>query len=620
MVSLARQGGYAPNVDELPLVWKLEELYASFDDPRYTDDIGSVEADSDAFTQKWLPRTDWPADISALVELFDDMLVYYEAGAVKGNPGDYADLRYALNTEDSECVSQFGAFRERAARLGGQHQFVKARITAYHRTLKDGDTKLSDVPELVHVRHFLREYESVADHMNDEQAEAAWAARSELAVRFPQMLATYLNSLSFQALGEDGQLRSATIGDLPGLGMSAKPAVRASAAARYRTVSQEARFLATHVLNAVMADSRNEDAFRRYRDPKRPYESTLMAAGMVDPTPVETMAKVVWDSTVSQRFYAFKGDLLGIEMTYGDRVAPYGEATLRVDLPTKLEITHTAFGGLDPQFAKFMERMVETGHIDLYPRRGKTSNRQFCQGPSLVDFLPWILLNDSETFDDLSTWAHELGHALQYWLTNLAQNAFHTGILVYNAEASSTFFQTVVIMEAIDRVEDDETRLMLLIQQLDQLMAAIPRQIAGFKLEIALHTEFREKGDLSADRISELFVEYMGHYLGDAVDMKGYEDMWTVWSHFFNTPFYIPAYAFSNLAALVFFMLIKGNRAVYGPKLNTFLEAGSSAWPHEIFQEMGIDINDPATWETGMGFIEDMLAEAIALAEKLGKI
>ena len=118
--------------------------------------------------------------------------------------------------------------------------------------------------------------------------------------------------------------------------------------------------------------------------------------------------------------------------------------------------------------------------------------------------------------------------------------------------------------------------------------------------------------------MAELWLEAQAGLFGDSVGVDGYDDWWSYIPHFASSPGYVYAYAYGYLFALSVFRLyeLQGD-AMVAPYLE-LLELGGSRSPSELAKVVGLDLDDPAIWSTGIDALAEELDEAERLAAEIG--
>jgi oligoendopeptidase F len=167
--------------------------------------------------------------------------------------------------------------------------------------------------------------------------------------------------------------------------------------------------------------------------------------------------------------------------------------------------------------------------------------------------------------------------------------------------------------------QDPVARFRLLARQLDDAIATVFRQVAIHRFEDAVHRERRALGELSVDRIGELWISANQEMFGDTVELTdSYRSWWSYISHVFSSPGYVYAYAYGQLMALSIYGRYVEQGEPFVARYLELLAAGGSRSPEQLAQIVGIDLGDPGFWETGLGFIDQRLAEAEAAASQVG--
>jgi oligoendopeptidase F len=304
------------------------------------------------------------------------------------------------------------------------------------------------------------------------------------------------------------------------------------------------------------------------------------------------------------------------KLAYHERNIEYGDMTGRHPFPKAVGLVHSVFGKLDPEFADIFAGFIENGQIDAYPKRDKDSGA-FCIHHLMIQ-PTYILLNHTDKLHDVLTIAHELGHGINNELIKKRQHALDFGTPTSTAEVASTFMEDFVLDEII-RSADDEQRLAIMMQKLNDDVSSIFRQVACYQFERELHKDYRGKGYLSKEEIGKLFRKHMTAYMGNAVlQSEGSENWWVYWSHI-RYFFYVYSYASGLLISKSLQNSVKQD-PVFIHKVKEFLSAGLSDSPKNIFGRLGIDISDSRFWDKGLDEVERLLDDTEQLANRLGKI
>jgi oligoendopeptidase F len=218
------------------------------------------------------------------------------------------------------------------------------------------------------------------------------------------------------------------------------------------------------------------------------------------------------------------------------------------------------------------------------------------------------------------TLAHELGHGVHAYLAR-DQIVFQQSTPLTLAETASVFGETVTFGRLLAETEDPAARLALLAESLEGQIATVFRQIAMNRFEDAVHTDRRERGELSVERFGELWADTQTAMLGDAVEVTdGYRTWWSYIPHFIGTPGYVYAYAYGQLLALSVYRQYEEQGAAFVPSYLELLRRGGSETPEELGRIVGVDLGDPAFWTGGLLIIEEQLDAAEQAAKDAGRL
>src|SRR5262249_27689960 len=146
---------------------------------------------------------------------------------------------------------------------------------------------------------------------------------------------------------------------------------------------------------------------------------------------------------------------------------------------------------------------------------------------------------------DVMTLAHELGHGVHQVLSG-GQGALLADTPLTLAETASVFGEQLTFREMLAREKNPARRKSILAGKVEDMLATVVRQVAMCNFEVMVHDE-RRKGELTAKRIGEIWVEVQAEALGPNVKLTPeYQHFWAYIPHFIHTPFYVYAYAFGD--------------------------------------------------------------------------
>jgi oligoendopeptidase F len=274
-----------------------------------------------------------------------------------------------------------------------------------------------------------------------------------------------------------------------------------------------------------------------------------------------------------------------------------------------VNIVLNVFESFDPKFRDYARIVFNKNHVDSEIRKGKMSGA-FCSTitPKLT---PYVLLNYDGMYRDISTMAHEFGHAIHsICSSNLPIAVSHAPLPL--AETASVFAEMLLNEKLAEEMTEQE-RSILLAEQIDDMYATIMRQSYFTLFEIDAHNKVIES-NANIDNVSTLYKKNLQDQFGNSVIVS--DDFmweWTYIPHFYHTPFYCYAYAFGNLLVLSLFHMYKKEGKSFIPKYLNLLSAGGSKKPETLLTEIGLDISNRSFWQQGF----NLLSEKISDLEKI---
>ena len=225
---------------------------------------------------------------------------------------------------------------------------------------------------------------------------------------------------------------------------------------------------------------------------------------------------------------------------------------------------------------------------------------------------PYVLLNYQGKPRDVMTLAHELGHGVHQVLA-APQGALMAQTPLTLAETASVFGEMLTFQALMAETTDKRERRALLASKVEDMINTVVRQIAFYTFERKVHVERRE-GELTSDRLGEMWIEVQKESLGDAVRLgPGYETFWSYIPHFIHAPFYVYAYAFGDCLVNSLFAVYQSAEKGFQEKYLDLLKAGGSKHHSELLAPFGLDASDPAFWNKGLSMIEGLIGELEAM-------
>src|SRR5262245_1564898 len=334
----------------------------------------------------------------------------------------------------------------------------------------------------------------------------------------------------------------------------------------------------------------------------RKYQSALeaMLNGPNIPTSVYTrlIDGVNKNLPAFHRYLKLRKQMMGLDqLHYYDLYAPLvGSTNLRYTPEEAQKHVLTAVAPLGADYQATIQRAFDNRWIDLFPSEGKVSGAYSNGGA--YDVHPYMLINYNGQYADVSTLAHELGHTMQSYYSNKTQPYPLAGYPIFVAEVASTFNESLLIDYMLKNIKDDDTRLSLLGNYLENIKGTVFRQTQFAEFELRMH-ELAQKGEpITGDALDKLYLNISKRYYGHDQSICIVDDYisheWSYIPHFYRD-FYVFQYATSFTASEALAEKVKAGDAEAIKKYLAFLSAGGSKYPIDLLKDAGVDMttNEP---------------------------
>ena len=585
--------------------WDLSPLYAGPEDPRIDSDLDSALADARRFADAHRGQVAGlgAAGLAAAVDALEKINERAGGAAV------YSHLLFAGDTADPKHGALLQHVQERGTEISNLLIFFELE---WVNLPDEAAAALLDDAALAPRRHFLASLRRYRPHVLSEAEERLLEEKANTGSRafgrlFDEMMAAM--RFTVRREGEEREMGEEEVWSL--LYAPDREERRAAAAALTEGLRSNARPLA-FIFNTLVQDKAVNDRLRSY---PAPIASRNLANEIADRSVASLLSSCVEGYPLVQRYYRLKARLLGLEQLEDfDRYAPVAGAEGKRSFDDARRIVLEAYHDFSPEMADIARRFFDERWIDAELRPGKRGGA-FCAS-TLPSVHPYVMLNYTGNLRDVMTVAHELGHGVHQYLAR-GQGLFEQDTPLTTAETASVFGEMLVFRRLLREEQDPKVRLSLLCGKLEDAFATVFRQVAMTRFEQALHDARRSEGELSIERVNELWMDANRPMFGDSVHLSDdYACWWLYIPHFVHSPFYCYAYAFGELLVLALIARYDAEGEAFVPRYLELLSAGGSETPDALLARIGLDVTDSSFWSGGLKLLEDMLAEAEALAKQ----
>jgi oligoendopeptidase F len=330
----------------------------------------------------------------------------------------------------------------------------------------------------------------------------------------------------------------------------------------------------------------------------RGYRSTLEAALHGDNIPVSVVENLIETTRAGveplRRYHRLRRQALGVE-SY--QVYDFSIPLVTFDKKYQYEeVLDWIVAAVAPLGAEYQARMREgfAGRwIDVYENEGKRSG---AYSAPVYGTHPYMLLNYTDTLDDVFTLAHEMGHSMHTILSHQEQPFVYSSYTIFVAEVPSTLSEALLLEYMLQRSTDPAERIVLLQHAIDNITGTFFTQVMFADYELRAHRLAEQDQPITSEILTDTYTSLLTSYYGDAVDLNPLTGItWARIPHFFNSPYYVYQYAtcFASAARLAH-DIMRGDAAARERYL-TLLKSGGNDYPMEQLKKAGVDLAQPDT-------------------------
>ena len=583
-------------------------------DPKYKWDLTVIYADEEAFFAdyaraealvKEFPK--YEKLVTASPEgLYQTLAADTEIENIIGKLWEYASLNFAVDTSNNKFQALNARVQNLAISAGSAGWFVRPYILRMDAAVIE--KWIEEYPALASYRRALDKIMQRKAHTLSDECEIMMSKLQNAFGGADDTRSLFANAdLKFGKIkGEDGKLVELTDTNYVPFLMSSDRRVRQAAfRTLYKTYSQFGNTFAS-LYNAHVKESTTLAKVRNYK-------SSIAAS-----TSYDEVTPVIYNNLISSvgkglqplyDYYELKRRILGVDKLHlYDVYAPLiGEFEKKYTYEEAVEEVLDTVGIFGEEYKSTLTKgLKEKGWVDVYPTRGKRGGA-FSSGVPGTE--PYILLNFTDTFDDVFTLAHEAGHSMHTYFSTTYNEPHNSSYRIFVAEVASTVNELLLAHRKLAECESDAEKLYILNQLMETYKGTLYRQTMFAEFERDMHA-LCEKGEpLTAELICKKYYKLVKKYFGKdvAVD-KQIACEWMRIPHFFST-FYVYKYSTCISAASAIVKRIETEGEAYVSKYIDFLKCGDSKSPLDSLLVAGIDMTSPEVVESAVADFASCVAQ-----------
>jgi oligoendopeptidase F len=580
--------------------WNLGDLYSGIDAPEIAHDLQTMDADCVAFATDYKGKLaehtaredggDWLAEAIKRYEAIDDLA---------GRLGSYAGLVHAGDSVDPAISKFYGDISERLTAASTHLLFFPLEL---NRIDDEVIERAMETPALGYYRPWIEDLRKDKPYQLEDRVEQLFHEKSQTGYSaFNRLFDQTIAGLRFKVGAKELAIEPTLnfLQDRDG----AKRKLAAEALAKTFKANERTFALIT---NTLAKDKDISDRWRGFQD----VADSRHLNNRVEREVVDALVASVRAAypKLSHRYYALKARWFKKKkLAHWDRNAPLPfAATGTIAWPEAKSMVLTAYRGFSSDMADIAQRFFDDRWIDAPVRPGKAPGA--FSHPTTPSAHPYVLMNYQGKPRDVMTLAHELGHGVHQVLA--ARNgALMAPTPLTLAETASVFGEMLTFKRLLAETRNVKQRQALLAGKVEDMINTVVRQIAFYSFERAVHTE-RKNGELTAERIGQIWLSVQTESLGEAIEIKpGYENFWMYIPHFIHSPFYVYAYAFGDCLVNSLYAVYENAADGFAERYLAMLAAGGTKHYSELLKPFGLDAKDPRFWDGGLSVISGMIDE-----------
>ncbi|MGI3900927.1 MAG: M3 family oligoendopeptidase [Janthinobacterium lividum] len=595
----ARSAASAEALGDVPR-WTLVDLYAGMNAPAFGQDLDAAGQDAERFA------ADYRDNLATLAEsadggtrLAEAVERYERLDEALGRAASYAQLLYTEDTSDPARAKFMADAQDRVTTVSSHLLFFTLELNGLPDALLD---RLATEGPLARYRPWLDDIRRDRPHQLDTRLEQLFHEKAVTGrSAWTRLFDETITSLRFDVNGENLSLEPTL-----NLLQDSDGRIRERAAgALGATLSAHTRTFAL-ITNTLSKDLEISNRWRGFED----VADSRHLSNRVERDVVEALVTAVQAAypRLSHRYYALKAKWFGRDqLNHWDRNAPLPDAPQpTVPWAEARDTVLDAYRGFSPTLSNIATRFFDEHWIDAETRPGKAPGA--FSHPTVPAVHPYVLMNYQGRPRDVMVLAHELGHGVHQTLA-APQGALMAPTPLTLAETASVFGEMLTFRAMVARAATPAARFALLAAKVEDMLNTVVRQIAFYSFERKLHEE-RRQGELTAERIGELWMSVQADSLGPAIRLgPGYETYWSYVPHFVHSPFYVYAYTFGDCLVNSLYGVFRASPEGFAERYLALLAAGGTLHHSELLRPFGLDAHDPQFWSIGLGVIEGLIDE-----------
>ena len=584
--------------------WNLDALYTGFDSPEFTDDCKKLDSKNEEY-EKLINNLSKNSGIAEILKKY--VILKSEISALTEKLLSFANLSFCADTNNTEANSYIESITVKEIRTSlADVRFIKWLAASGFRPETLRGTDLEDC--IFHFEELITKGRHILDDQTEQIISNLKLVGSSSWMNLHNVL---ISSLTGKFSTVDGRNEIKPISQIRALAYSENADVRKKAYESEIMAYRKVEKAAAACINAIKGEAIILARTRGYSS----VLEMVLTKNRMEKSIIDTMFSAIREYLPCFRaYYKKKAKMLGLSgsLPFYDLFAPVtAKARSNFTYEETAKFIVGKFSTFSRKLGDFARNAFESSWIDAGIRPGKVGGA-FCENIFSIS-QSRILANFGGSYNDITTIAHELGHAFHgHCLSkNVILNTRYPSPL---AETASIFCETIINNAALKEA-DKESRLAILEAEISSAGQVIVDIYSRYLFETALF-KARESAPLSPEQLCEEMTKAQTEAYGDGLDEKVLHPyLWLIKPHYYNPDwnFYNFPYAFGLLFAKGLYAKYTETGSSFTEKYEFLLSETGKRSVTDVAKIVDVDLNDINFWKNSLELIKEDISKFLDL-------
>ena len=517
----------------------------------------------------------------------------------------YAMLNYHQNMADTSRIALYKDVESLGTRISMETSFITPELSQIDK---------EKLIQYVNENKNLQRYKRIIDEIIENKKHVLSREGEKIIASFGEVFSASENSYDIftetefefpEIIGENGEKVKITHANYSKYLMSKNQEVRKQAFNSMYSLYKKHINTITELYLARVKERVVESKLRKY-------DSSLDSAVHADDATkavYDSLVKVVDDKLyLNHRYLKLKKKLLANNEIhlYDVYVNVLEVENKEIKYEDAQTVVLDSLKPLGEQYQNLLKQAFVESWLDVYPAENKKSG---AYSLGVYGCHPYVLLNYTNQEEDVSTIAHELGHAIHSYYSNSNQNVIDANYTIMVAEVASTVNEIILGQYLINKEEDKHKKAALINNQLDRIRATLIRQTMFAEFEKIAHEKIEKQESLTSDDLCEIYYELNKKYFGDdTVIDEPIKYEWARIPHFYSC-FYVYKYATGISSAIAIAKKVLEQGETFVNRYIDMLKQGCSKKSIDLLKMVDVDLESTKPYEEAFEFFEKNLEE-----------